>query len=637
MKAGLVVATSSSDVAQAFRSRGFADSFRVSKLSTFLDDVYDYNDETNPRLARFEDSNQLRIFWAGDQCPANCVIPPLMLKALRTFAVLHHIEPGTVVPSSAGTNSPVTVCQTMTTFLAFLGHLLHTCGLEISFRSKYLSFASVTVTHLDTAIKSWGKSNQDRIKRVLNGLTSVVLREMHPEIAPTWTSSDIGQLKFVDKERSDKDYVLPNPLFRLLSNAATERVCGFIEFLGRESICGVPGKLPHLLEPSRGNGAVVLADFIAIRHQRKHEERGLGPRVSDVCSQTLKTRFIQDYGFNPQVFLNYLYEVSNAACTIIALYTGCRYSDLRFFKVGCVRQIGGQWFLMGTHIKHQPIDKPVDTDTWPAIPVMRDAINVLEELKRLSLNPNLLSSLRTAGGKTPYSSSGLVNALARFLEVVDTERTWKGLILSTQRFRNTLAHQLARADVGLVFISRHLKHLHTSLTGKPAEVTLGYGNIKALKMERAVQAQSLRKDVARSLYDPDSPLAGGGGAAFDEARRQFFQGRLAAGYTKVQILDELAAAGNPFSSVGPGLCTGRKEIVNKDGSKRKPPCVGSLQCSPNDCHNAIITVVHVHLWRKVARQNADLAKRPDMAYAREEHLGKVEIAEGVLRKLGEPV
>ena len=634
----IVITSGSAEVVQAFRSLGFSASFQVSKNSVFSDDVWDYNDDEKPRLARFKNSNRLRLFWAGPNCAAQAPIPPSMLTALRTFSVLHQIEPGTVVPRSAGTNNPVTVCQTMHTFLAFLGHVLHVTALVPEPGAEQLSFRSITLSQLRSSLKSWGKSNQDRIRRVLTGLTSVVLKELCGDLVPTWTAADVAQLEFLAPDYGDKDLVLPNPLFRLVSNEATEVVCGFLAFLGLEALCGEGGRTtPAIEEANRAKVGQMYSDFICIRHQRMFEEGALQNAMSPVSSQTLQSNFRAKYDCAPSEFLEYLYSVSDAACTIIALYTGCRYSDLGFFRVGCVNQVNGLWFLTGTHIKHQDVDKPVGIDNWPAIPIMRDAVAVLEELKRLSLNPYLVSSLRTTGDKRPYSSSGLLSALGRFFRAADTQGTWKGVTLSTQRFRNTLAHQLARADVGLVFISRHLKHLHASLSGRPAEVTLGYGNIKALKMERAVQGQSLRKDVARSLYDPDAPLAGGGGPAFMEERKQYFQGRLAAGMEKEEIIEELTAAGLPFSNVGPGFCTGRKEIQNKDGSKRKPPCVGSLQCSPNDCHNAIISVVHVHLWRRVARQNAQLARRPDMAYAKAEHLNKVEIAEGVLRKLGEQV
>lgn len=108
----------------------------------------------------------------------------------------------------------------------------------------------------------------------------------------------------------------------------------------------------------------------------------------------------------------------------------------------------------------------------------------------------------------------------------------------------------------------------------------------------------------------------------------------ASGMTKDEIIHGLAAKAIPFSSVGMGYCLGRREIKNKDGSTQKPACTGSLQCSPESCPNALITRQHAHLWKKLEKQNAELAERPEMQHAKVELLEKSNRAKAILKQLG---
>jgi hypothetical protein len=225
-------------------------------------------------------------------------------------------------------------------------------------------------------------------------------------------------------------------------------------------------------------------------------------------------------------------------------------------------------------------------------------------------------------------------AFNALLKEVDVDGTWSGVVITSQRFRNTLANQLARADLALPYISRQLKHLHSQLGQLPAQVTLTYGGIAELQVDRAMARNDLREDIARSLYERGAPVAGGGGEDFMQEREEFYQGRMAAGCTEEEVLQELVASGIPLSSTGPGFCKGKRKVKDKDGRLVDPSCLGSLACSPDECENSLITRVHMAVWRKVAVLNQNFSKRPEMAYAREEQLSKMQAAQGVLRKLG---
>ena len=365
-----------------------------------------------------------------------------------------------------------------------------------------------------------------------------------------------------------------------------------------------------------------------VRERQRTEKYGTGLGA--------RRRRFQRNGIGVDEMFDYLNRVRDAACSLIALYTGARYTELTGFKAGCVQQISGLWFLVGTEIKQEDLSKPLDNDLWPAIPAMRDAIRCLEVFQRLTKNPYLVCSLNTArpGEEGPYSIGGLTSALDRYLRMVDTAGAWEAVTVSPHRCRHTLAHQLARADVGLVFIAYQMKHLHSALRAVPPQVTLMYGGISDLKMERAMQSSAHHYELAKALYDPDSPIAGGGADEFKAKRKQYFEGMMASGMTKEDIIEVLAKTGISLSSVGMGFCSGRRDIRMKDGTTEKPPCIGSLQCTPETCHNALITRLHEPLWRKVETQNHDLAARKDMQHARDELLRKAQIARGVLTELG---
>lgn len=136
-----------------------------------------------------------------------------------------------------------------------------------------------------------------------------------------------------------------------------------------------------------------------------------------------------------------------------------------------------------------------------------------------------------------------------------------------------------------------------------------YGNIGELAFVRAQHSGDARVEAAQALYDPESPVAGGGAEEFRKRRKAYFEGMAAAGRTKEEVLKELARDSIPFASVGLGYCGGRREILKKDGTKEVPPCLGSLECQPKYCKQAVITKAHAPHWQRVLDQNTESCKR----------------------------
>lgn len=607
----------------------------VSKNVRFGDNDWPLYDPENPRLKNYAEA-ALCISWQSYQNAVYAALPPATLQVIKLFAFLYLHTPAILCTRRKGTgrNHPYTVCQLIKQLLAFLSHVHEKSLLVGGTLPPAESLHGVSVRHLRESLRDWDSGRGVDLRRALIYLASPVIKDACGNFAPSWTASDIRSLSFKEAERRD-DYepVFPNPLFRLISNTATDDVTGFLRFVGETPASDAPGAIPPAFENL--DGPAIFQTYIEYRERDYARQHSKGNVTYGNGFQTKKNQ-LKRLGCTAGEVLSYIRRVHEASCSLIALYTGARYSDLTGFKSGCLQRIRGMWFLVGTHIKHEDIDKPTDQDLWPAIPAMRDALRCLELFTTFTKNNFLISGLNTAeeGCGRAFSPGGLTQALARYIVQIDVDGTWVDIQVSPHRCRHTLGHQLARADLGLPFIAHQLKHLHSALRATPPQVTLMYGGIADLKFERATQAPKLHFELAKSLYDPNSPLAGGGSEEFSQRRKEYFEGMQASGMTTDEIIQGLAAKAIPFSSVGMGYCLGRREIKNKDGSTQKPACSGSLQCSPESCPNALITRQHAHLWKKVGQQNAELAERPEMQHARVELLEKSNRAKAILRQLG---
>ncbi|MCT7307120.1 site-specific integrase [Ralstonia wenshanensis] len=607
----------------------------VSKFSKFGDDYWYFYDENNPRLRNHSQSH-LTISWRRIESLKN--LPDATVQVVKLFAFLYLYVPSALGQQKKGKakNHPVTVCYAVDTLVPFLAHVHEKSVLESGTLPPAASLHDITVRHLRESLLDWNHGRGEDLRRALIYLASPTIQKACNNLAPKWRPSDIRSLSFRERcPRTDYEPVLPNELFRLVSNSATADVVGFLSFCQEKASSDIAGHIPSQFSGQAASGPMIFEAYVAYRlrqgawnHYNDNGNYGEGIEA--------KRRALERLGTTGLEFYNYIQRVHEAACSLIALYTGARYSDLTGFKNGCLQKLKGMWFLVGTHIKHEDIDKPVDTDLWPAIPAMRDALRCLELFSQFTRNAYLICSLvtRSEDAGKAYSTTGLTNALNRYIRRIDQDDTWCDVRVSPHRCRHTLAHQLARADVGLVFIAHQLKHLHSALKAVPPQVTLLYGRIADLKTERAMQASEVHYEMAQSLYDPNSPIAGGGAEEFTHRRKQYFEGMLSAGMTKDEIIRGLASKAIPFSSVGMGYCLGRREIKDKDGRTQKPPCIGSLQCSPDICSNSVITWSHVHLWKKVASQNREMAMRPDMQHVRTELLDKSARADMILSQLG---
>lgn len=618
-------------------------SFPISLLSEFGASEWDFYEEGNVRQSAIP-RWRLRITWdravggvAGDEGEAREPrIPPEMEHEVKMLTFLALKATGVLVRMSTAPK-PQSIVKGINVLLRFLSFLCDgrriVTGDGNSFVWSLRSLGDISVEDLRLTLRDYPFVDGEDLRKTLKWIASPAMARYLARPL-TWNTADIKTLDFRDSQaRGDFRREMPNDLFRLLSDTASKDVALFLSGLGIER----SDRITKIAEGDRlfgiDDSASAFEDYLGIRLADRKARHETG---ANLRSSPLRAQFGR-HGISVSFVQKVIDRIQRASFTIVGLYTGGRYSDLTIFQDGCVEKLRDAWVLRGTEVKRSNKDMPENVDLWPAIPVMRDAIKCLKEISKIRCNPYFIAGTKTINiGKKPrpMSENGFSEGLNLYLREIDTTQRWKDWRLNPHQLRHTIAHQLARADVGLLYISHHLKHLHSALNALPSKTTLMYGNIGELAFVRAQHSGDARVEAAQALYDSESPVAGGGAEEFRKRRKAYFEGMAAAGRTKEDVLKELARDSIPFASVGLGYCGGRREILKTDGTKEVPPCLGSLQCQPKHCKQAIITKAHAPHWQRVLVQNTDFAKDERLVHARDLHLRAAADAAEVLTDLG---
>ncbi|WP_312524927.1 hypothetical protein [Comamonas sp.] len=632
--------------------------YRVSKHSVYSDGIWDLSDDSAARL-RGHSKAKLSIDWLlyrfdreADGSSLTDVIVKSHLSARLSDGIIEDVRllcfVQLEIPSVFNNRGPNIKRSKPPTVVSMARALMVLFSVVDKVRAErissvapglpYIPLQSVTEINfqdLESALTEYPFADGKLIYRSLRAFASLALRGKFSGATVQWTEGDLNNLTFPKPNRRDSESVMPDALFRILSNTASKDVACFLNALQLHRYDKtVPVQLSGLL-PQEINLADAWEEYVAIRNDDRVYREELGRKSTRATKQ--RKEFTQQHGILTEDFFHYISNVQRACMMLIGLYTGGRFSDFTSFVAGCIEEVHGMPMLVGTTSKHRPLNAPVGDDIWPAIPILRDAVTCLQELSRVTFNPYLVSSTFTvAVGEEPQplSLSGFRNGLNLYRQAVDVDGRWRDWVINPHQLRHTLAHKLAQADVGIVYISYQLKHLYTALASMPADVTLSYGNIGEQKLTRAMAVSDLSREAANALFNPDSPIAGGGAKEFRQRRKVFFDGRVAEGWTQDEIIDQLAACGSPFVNVGPGYCGGVREEELADGKKRPPPCIGNLQCNTGDCDNAVVTQIHVAQWKDIVVKNKELALDPRLAHAADNFKAAISTGERVLRDLG---
>ncbi len=313
----------------------------------------------------------------------------------------------------------------------------------------------------------------------------------------------------------------------------------------------------------------------------------------------------------------YLNQVYRSAFFLIAQYTGMRPSELMELRLDkpLVDSFGVPC-IVSTVKKHQASERALFDDLWVCTPAMQDAFEALKVISVMKGNPYLVSNADTVAYEAePKPLRSIKHVMQdHFLDVLGIEFD-EGSVYPYV-LRHTLAYQLFRADLGLPFISHQLKHFgnlveaYGSATNRGfSDVTLSYGEIGEQLSGSAKKGANLRHEAeieaVKAAYDPDATYAGVNAKEHRSRMKKIFQGYMAAGYTKDEIYEAMAAQGIGILNVGTGMCYGGKAEDFDDSI----PCIGGLRCNPVRCENAVVTNAHKPKWREVYIENKKVVEK----------------------------
>lgn len=452
---------------------------------------------------------------------------------------------------------------------------------------------------------------------------------------------DIKRLNFKHRQprrKRDDTQVMPDDLFSLLSDECSACVKSFLKLMGVapedpfEYCYSVPENIDKIRCFKK-----VFSLYAEIRTKYRNGVKVIWGQYDP----------LKKYAVSASEINAYLDEVNISAQTVLGLYMGARISELTSLLIGCRSEKDGVACLVGRNFKGKS-DADPSSDTWVSIPIMNDAVAVLEVLAKIKNNKYLIAPMKNSQRQgrdgaadshygVSYSVMGFADAVNKLVRRLDKRGKFIGFKFTTHKFKHSLAAQMVKAKLGLPYISFHLKHLYSSVVSLPSEVTLGYGNARTLIQSdiAGVQLMEMKRQIAEQMLDPSTVLAGGAAKEFDERRRSFFTGMTDQGMSKEQIIDEVASLiGSSFVNVGLAYCTGRKKDPKTQNS---PPCIGSLKCNPVSCHNAFVTQEHKPAWRRVYAENVSRCNDPRFAYAHDQFQQAASEARSVLELLGDRI
>ncbi|TKF23237.1 hypothetical protein FCV43_04130 [Vibrio genomosp. F6] len=281
-------------------------------------------------------------------------------------------------------------------------------------------------------------------------------------------------------------------------------------------------------------------------------------------------------------------------------------------------------------------------DRWVAIPIMNDAIKVIELIGgKIFKNTYIFANTFTSKPdeiNTPLE--GLSWTTKQSFEVItglsekDINSKLNGYV-----FRHSLAHQMYRADVGLPVISYQLKHIVTATNelarkGKVSQSTLGYGGIANQITSEESKLLDIRHiaelEAVKANFDPNAKYMGGKADEHLSKIKKFFNGCMEDGYTEEEIYEAMVKQGLAIINVGSGYCFGGGEDFDET-----LPCIGGLRCNPVRCANAIVTKANAPKWREIYLSNLKLIGAEGYEDRQDQIVEVIEESKRVLEYLGE--
>lgn len=603
-----------------------SDSYPVTDKVVFGENLWDFNDEKNSRLNSVDEA-KLRIDWKEWEVKINKsitrdfkVICFVYLKCAKLVSKKNRIKPNSIIP-------------VLKNVLSIYQKVIDSSIIEIGDER-----ISLVQDNSDISISQFENvpitiQNQKEFKRILTAMANPVVSKFF-NAKPTWNQADIKNLKLITKSASNIKELSTKPFaddfFMDMVKQTTLDVIGFKKYISMQIHTKVPQsylkEISDIFKVSDLKKA--FKDYVELRKYQRNKSIEHGKRES--YASNLNKDFLYEHGVTVNQFYKNLKRIQRSAIFLLMQFTGVRYSDAVSFRKGCIAyRENGVYVIKGSHIKNNDSTLPDDIDEWVAVPIVRDSVEILELFQEFTFNSYLVSGLSSVYLNVedlPFSLSGLTGSLNMYIkDQSETNKNFENYCsdvnnhISLHRLRHTLALHLVRAKLGVPYISFHLKHVHTAVVGYKgvSNTTLGYGGIANEIFHSAPAMKQARREFYEEIYNPKSPIAGGENAQeFKRRNKEYFQGLMVPDDEIEDVIADLKELSIPFGDVGLGYCGGKKDIIQKDGTKTPPPCIGQLKCNPIDCGNAIIPKSKLPIWKKMHKVNEDRLNDPAFSYAK---------------------
>jgi Phage integrase family len=579
----------------------FDETLRITKNSVFGDGEWDWTDKDNLRLHATQDNKQ-RLNWnemtAGTSASASRKFPrgvnqrfvPILPKEIvedlkRAFYIIVHF-PSLLRGIRKRQSKPITIVYVIKLITNFLSHLyLQSLLKEGGPAVRRLS--DITLTQIRTGIYTF-PYRCGRLKGIL-----MLLAEEHIQINLAygrlqWSRLDLKNLRWPPAKEGHNIETLPDPLFALLSNKSCDLVAEFHFLMGRPATDDHRTSSTHLTVLRWPRFREMFQSYISRRNVTR--TKGTGHESGHSHG------FVREFNTSPESVFEFLFDVQSAAFNVILLYTGMRYSEAASIAVGSLIERNGIRLIKSSLIKHKPSNMPIDQDEWVAISAVQDAVLALEEIAKCNFNPFLFANFETVkAGKQarPISNTGLTCRLNNYLDKIDTRENWKHWRLSPHQYRHGLVNQLARAEVGIPYITRQLKHYYTLLSERSYRIdptATIYGQQRQRLVNNATGLQAIKEanvEIAKDLYGEGRVFAGGGAKLHIERTEAFFKGIALEGKAREQYIEKLAESGGGPIRTGVGFCM-RNHVDPQRLKEAPPPCIGDLNCNPHTCIHSVV-------------------------------------------------
>lgn len=622
----------------------------VSRKSNFSDPVWDWTDEHNARL-KAVGSYKLRVDWdtitIGTEACQNAVLQPgfqkflavlpkEMVEDIRRAFFIYAMFPSLIATQGKHIKEgrkAITIVLHIKTAVNFFSHV-YLQNLMRNGVSRIRKLSDITIRDIQKATDTY-PYRSDQSKETLRLFGNEYIQSNLKYGRLKWNHFDLKNVNWrADKEVKSIE-TLADGLFKLLSNKSCDLVGSFLFLMGvelRDSQAG--DNVRDVYRRKWPNFRAIFDSYVKRRNLVRNGDKN-GQR-------THTQHFERRFGFQPDEMLDFLFDVQCAAQVIILLYTGMRYSEAVSIRSRCLVGRNGVHLIKSTLIKGQRTNLPLDEDEWVAIDIVQDAVRCLEELSRCTFNQFLFSGFNTIkAGKegNPITNRALTQRLVQYLKKIDKERTWSEWKLSPHQFRHGLVYQLAKAEVGIPYITRQLHHFHTRLiegSYKSNDTSTIYGMQRQRIVENATGVNAMKDaklQVVHALYGEGRKFAGGGAAIHIERTEAFFAGQGLYGESRGKYLDKFAEFGGTLIRTGVGWCT-RNHVDPRKLKEDPPPCIGDLNCNPHVCKYSVVPESRAADVIDQYRNAVNKLSSPDQAFLRNHWEAERDSLASMLKQLG---